>query len=325
MKIVFGVTTYGSVPRVDGLFKSFWNNIQDVSTAEHEITTVCVDDGTQDPQAVTQRMRTCKRFNFKYVLHSQNYGIPFSWNRIAEYIPDADLAVIFNDDIRFLAPGWLSRLIYFHTVNEDVGTVGLPLMNEPGFNDRDPRWEQTPGRVGCAVGCAFAVKPRDLFQIENPDGSRGFFEALISFHEELEAGFRLAQVGKLSYMVSYPPLYHQGGATFQSNPNLVWRKEHPLGPKDEFIAYVQKTPWFVEQYMPEYEKGNFDRMSYSRFLFTKKWGLLDEPRHQEIKGEMVDVIAEPQKPIHSRCVDIWPPREIKWLNRHGQEMTYLDA
>ena len=318
-KITVGVLTYGSLPRSDGFIKSFWQNLDPIL----DVKLVCCDDGTPDLQALKERRAFCQKSNCVLVEHEENKGISAGWNTLASYDSDADLVVIFNDDIRFTTPGWLARLVYFFEHNEQVGTVGLPLIHEEGYKDNDPRWWNPAGLVGAATGCDFAVRPGILFSIENPDGSKGYWNDLISFHEEIHLGFKLAEKQFYSWMLPWPPCSHQGGATFSTNEELVWRKPSNYLPMDIFLKYVRQTRWYVPQYEEKYATGVVDRMSFSRLMLAKYWGLLEEieagNRMQNIKGEQVDILNEPQKPIHDRLISPRPPCMIKWLDRDGTQ------
>ena len=92
---------------------------------------------------------------------------------------------------------------------------------------------------------------------------------------------------------------------------------------DIFLKYVRQTRWYVPQYEEKYATGIVDRMSYSRLMLAKYWGLLEEieagNRIQDIKGEQVDILNEPQKPIHDRLISSRPPHMIKWLDRDGTQ------
>ena len=137
-------------------------------------------------------------------------------------------------------------------------------------------------------------------------------------------GFKLAEKGLLSYMLPWPPVSYRGGMAFSTHDELIWRQQpSSYLPMDQFLRYVRQTAWYVPQYEEKYAQGIIDRMSYSRVMMTKYWGLLDEieagNRIQEIKGEQVDILNEPQKPIHHRVVDSWPKRMIKWLDRDGTQ------
>lgn len=321
MKIVIGVTTYGNQEREIGFLKSYHNNIEN---SEHQVQLVCVDDGTPNPARVRERETAVRRLHADFISNGANLGIPASWNKILNYAVEkkADLCLVFNDDIRMIARGWLTRMAYFFNRNENIGMVGFPLINERGFDDADPRWMGNPGLVGCSVGCAFAVRPEVALLVENPDGSRGFPEYYLSFHEELELGFNLHKLGYPSFMLAASPMYHAGGATFQANSELIWRKPLPDIPMEEFLNYSRACRWHIAQYEPTYAGGTVDRMGYSRFLFARKWGLLEQERYREIDGNMVDCYEEPQKPVHEMVVPKKLNRLIFFLDKLGQERSY---
>jgi len=318
-KIVVGVSTYGTLPRVDGFVKSFWQNLDPMAA---NISLVCCDDGTPNIQALRERRTFCQKSNCAFIEHGDNKGISAAWNTLASYDPEADLVLIFNDDIRFITPGWLTRIIHFFENNDQIGMVGLSLIHDDGYKDKEDRWWSPPGLVGAATGCDFAIRPNVLFSVENPDNSKGFWVDLVSFHEEIHLGFKLAEKGFLSYMLPFPPCYHQGGATFSMNDELVWRKPSEYLPMETFLKYVRQTKWYIPAYEEKYKTGVVDRMSYSRLMFSKYWGILDEVDQgnfiKEIKGEQVVILNEPQKPVHNRCVDVWPKRIIKWIDRDGK-------
>ena len=327
-KIVIGITTYGPIPRAERLIQSIFSNLE----PQHNPRIVCGDD-TPVTQ-IRERRKFCEKWNVTLLEGGQITGIPATWNKLARFDQEADLIIIFSDGIRVIMPGWINRLVYFFDNNENVGTVGLPLLHrsddgkEDGYKDNDQRWHNPVGLVGAAVGCAFAARPKDLLSIENPDGTRGFWEDLISFHEEIHMGFKLAEKGLLSYMLPWPPVSYRGGMAFSTHDELVWRQQiSNYLPMDQFLKYVRQTRWYVPSYEEKYANGIVDKMSYSRIMLAKYWGLLEEieagNRIQEIKGEQVDILNEPQKFVHPLVVDKWPSRQIKWLNRDGKEEEAL--
>jgi GT2 family glycosyltransferase len=317
-RITIGITTYGSLPRVNGCLKSLlYGNLSD----HHTPTIIVVDDGTQDMHALREREEFCRSNKVTLIKHGENRGIAAGWNTIARHDPNAELVVILNDDTRFTSPDWLPILVSFFDKNDKIGTVGLPLVQDMEYRDTDERWLAEPGIVGAAVGCSFAVRPDVLFQVENPDGINGFWEDTLSFHEEVHAGFRMAQLGYLSYMLPWPPLCHYGGSTFQSSPELTWRTPSSYVSMDEFLQYVRALPFYLSEYEEQYAQGQVDRMSYSRCMFAKYWGILDMERHQEIKGENVDIWAEPQKWVHHHVIDPMVADgepKVTWVNKDGK-------
>lgn len=321
LNIVIGISTYGPIPRAESLIKSIYSNLE----PSYVTKIVCCDDGTE-VKYIKERRQFCQLWNVTLLENMYNIGIPATWNRLAKFDSEADILIIFSDGVRAIMPGWITRLVHFLENNENVGTVGLPLLHRNddiggGFKDDDSRWLDNPGLVGSAVGCVFAVRPKVLFSIENPDGSVGYWEDLISFHEEIHMGFKLAERGLLSYMLPWPPMSYLGGMAFSAHNELVWRKPSSYLSMEEFLKYVRQTKWYVKDYEPKYSEGVVDRMAYSRLMFSKYWGVLDEVeagrRIQEIKGEQVDLLNEPQKFVHHLCVDPWPTRKIRWLDRAG--------
>lgn len=323
MKVVIGVTTYGTIPRVDQFMLSLRNNLD----PQFETKLVCVDDGTPSPECLRLRARAAQKLGFQFIEHGHNRGIPAAWNTIVQYAAgeNAQVVAIFNDDIRLMSPGWLTRLAVMFERNDNLGMVGLPLCNESSFNDADSEkmWGNKPGLVGAAVGCAFAGQPETFLKVENPDGSLGFWDELLSFHEETCLGMRLAQMGFPSYMLPWPPVYHQGGATFGTNPELVWRNAVSYLPPEEFLTYARASAWYVPQYEPYYAQGKFDRMMYSRAMFCKYWDILDMERKwtDPQNGEIVDIYDEPQRYVHRQYVDQLQGRTLHFLNKMGEIET----
>jgi len=326
MRIVIGCLTFGTIPRLEGFFRSLQ---QYKPTEKHEVILVAVDDGTPQPDAVRLRGDFCRRNGIDFIAHGQNLGISAGWNTILNYAVEknAEVATIFNDDIRFIMPGWLDWLAYFFEKNDPIASVGWPLLNDPEtFNPDDPRWDNPPGRVGAAVGCSYGIRPEVALSIVNPDNSRGFWTDLISFHEETHLGLRLSQDGFLSYMLPYCPVRHAGGSTFSANPHLIWRKPSSYLPLEVFLPLMRQSRFYYPQYEQMYSQGMVDRMGYARLCEAKYWGLIDQALagnvEQTIKGELVNILDEPSKPVHALHVDKWPARTIRYLDRNGVEREY---
>lgn len=322
MRVLIGVTTYGVLNREEGLLLSYWNNVGQEETKDVNVQLLVVDDGTPNQIKVREREGKVRRLGADFIANETNLGIPASWNVILNYGVDKkfDIAMILNDDIRFISPGVIERMVYFYKKNPDMGMVGFPLINPPetGFKENDPRWTQNPGVVGCAVGCSWFIDPNIALKVNNPDGSKGLWSDLRSFHEELTLGFELHRLGYLSIMLPYPPLFHQGGATFQTNNELIWRTPSPYLPMEEFLHWQRQSPLYIQQLEDYYAKNIPDRMAYARIMFAKRYGLLEQERFREFDGRIVDCIAEPQIPVHKALVKERFDRTIYWLDKSSQ-------
>lgn len=322
-KITIGITTYGPIPRAQQLVRTILATVDpDIS---YEIA--IADDSLGGKFDNMDRRSFCKRYGITLLEGNTITGIPASWNRLIAFAKrqESKIIIIFSDGIRLLVPGWLSRMVHFLENNEKIGMVGTPTVGEPTFDSSESRWDGTPARVGAAVGSSFALKTEVADLVHNPDGTIGFYGDLLSFHEEIDFGFSLAEQGYLSAMLPWPPSYYRGGMAFGTHEELTWRKSSSYLPIDIFIKYARMSKWYVPQYEESYQESNVDKMSYSRIMVCKKWGILEEieagRRYQNIKGEMVDILSDPPKFYHPKVVDIWPPRTVRWLDRHGVERT----
>mgnify|MGYP001605284555 CR=1 FL=1 len=141
MKIIIGVATYGTFLRINRFIRSYWANTE--KSDKHELIHVCCDDGTSDLSAVREREKFCKLWNFNFVCNEKRSGIVPTWNRLANFIPDAELIILAPDDCLFLGPGWLSRIIYFSQENT-ASAFCLSFVENNRLNDGDSRWQQPP-------------------------------------------------------------------------------------------------------------------------------------------------------------------------------------
>mgnify|MGYP001577039922 FL=1 len=326
MKVLIGITTFGPIPRAERLVQSI------LRTKDAPCEIAIADDSLGGGYNVSERRDFCREKDVHLLENNTISGIPASWNRLMDFgkKQGAEIIVIVSDGVRFLESGWLSRLIYFLENNERVGTVGLPHVSDPSlYHPEEDRYTASPGRVGAAVGCQFAARIDTLMQIENPDGSRGYWTSLLGFHEEISMGLLLCEKGYLSYMISWPGSWYRGGMAFGQHPELIWRGVDPYLPHEEFVYWAQQSRLFVPQYMEYYNNGSYDKMTYSRIMFCKRFGILDEckagRRVQEIKGEIVDILDDPPKLVHPKVCDIWEPRKVYWLDKDGKERSSMDA
>ena len=289
VKIAIGAPTYNSSNRIRDLLVSIKLY---TDYPENEYKLIIVDDGTPNKETVQALRNVCNEFNVSLCEHTQNCGIPTSWNTLSRYY-DAEYVVLFNDDIQICDPNWLKCMIYFLENNKNVGTVGYPLyhMNpQTGKKRADippPNMDTIPGVVGAPVGCAFAFK-RSVF-----DEIGGFWEDLVSFYEETDFGFECNKRGYRCYMLPYPPVEHWSSQTFGQNMELSIRK-----PNEDILPMHKYRKIMLKEYDEkriEPVPGYVYRMDYSRVMFALKW-------------ECEDLIGQPQIEVHRRVVDVLPKR-----------------
>ncbi len=312
--IGIGVSTYNDFANVNKLI----NSIKMSTLGSYRL--VVVDDGTRDENTVKALKRVCEGHGVEFSRNSENRGIPYTWNRLTELCAPnpEDIVVLFNNDILVTDKNWLHCIEYFLTENDKIGTVGFPLIFPQDYERtmRERTWGDKPGHVGAAVGCCFGFIKKAWEQVKNPDGSTGFWEDLVSFHEETQFGFRLSELGYYNYMLPWPPMIHYGGMTFDKNRELWerpvdWHKWDRLN-KQEYVDAIKKSKVYPEEWKKDKIVWNkdgiefVDRMAFSRYMFAKYWGVLD-------------TYDEPQVEVHKRIVTPMPRRRIKWLDMELKE------
>ena len=174
-KIIIGALTYGNLPRVNGWVKSLYGNMEDVN---RDITIVVCDDGTPDVAIVREREQFCKEWGVQFVHCEKQEGIIPPWKKIAAIIPDADLVILCSDTLRFITPGWLTRVIFAYENNPDLTCVSFPIISGNGYDDANPCWYNPPRRMTLLNQVFFVAKPKGISAFPmGPDAS--FFSCIL--------------------------------------------------------------------------------------------------------------------------------------------------
>lgn len=311
--IGIGISTYNDFGNTNFLINSIKRY-----TPGNNYTIVVVDDGTRDERIVKALKYVCDSHKVLFSRNTENRGIPYTWNRLTELcaVEPEDIAILFNNDILVTNKNWLRYIEYFLTQNDKIGTVGFPLIypQDEKRTEQERNWGDNPGHVGAAVGCCFGFKKKVWQQVNNPDGSTGFWEDLISFHEETHFGFKLSELGYYNFQLPFPPMVHYGGQTFHKNRELLERHvDWSKWDKQEYIETVMKSKVYPEEWKKDKivwknEKGQdvVDRMAFSRYMFAKHWNALES-------------YDAPQVPVHERVVTPMPKRKVKWLDQEFKE------
>ncbi len=307
MSIGIGISTYNDYTATGNLLES----IRKLTQGEYKLAVV--DDGTMNDEVIDRLGSICSSNNAELRRNTQNRGIPYTWNRIVEAL-STDIVVIFNNDIVVTNPNWLKHIEYFITNNNNIGGVGFPLIQMGQANYDERVWGDRPGHVGAAVGCSFGFRKEVWEKVKNPDGSIGFWEDLISFHEETHFGFKLADMGYYSYMMNWPPMIHAGGQTFHKNQELIERQvDWSRWNKDEYIQTVRGSTVYPQSWKSDHiiwinSKGVevVDRMAFSRYMFAKEWNVLG-------------AYDAPQVAVHRKVIDKMSQRKVKWLDKDLKE------
>jgi len=241
-RVLIGVPTYNSKGRLAKVFDSI---ISVTPLAQLErCKLVGLDDGSPSETARQEAEFACVDYGAEFIQHETNMGIPRSWNDLASFC-EADIVVLFNDDIEVVDKNWLTAMEFFLEKNEVAGSVGWPTVN------KDPRTGEvyfkdtigSPGACGAPVGCCFAFRQKDY------EAVGGFWNELISFYEEIDFGFKMYEIGKRNYMLPWPAMIHWHSQTFAKNPELA---------------------------VVEIDGVRQSRMDRARRMFAEKWGCQDK-------------------------------------------------
>ena len=314
MKVSIGIPTYSDYLRINNLLTS----IILLTPKDIDYKIVCLDDGTQDKEKLKGLREVCKSFNVPLIEHTENKGIPTSWNDLTKYYDDAEIQVLFNDDIVINDSNWLKALVYFFDNNINVGSVGWNVVQiDPKTGTLNklytpPNLDVPPGRVGSPVGCSFGFLRDHWKQIKYPDNSIGFPELIRSFYEETWMNFEQWRHGWASYHIPYPTQEHWGSQTFANNIELATTNFNSYLTKEEYINILRQHPekmsLSIKQHEKVAEKGLAYRMDYSRCIFARFWKAKD---YWEI----------PQVEVHNEKLKIndFAKRKIKYLDKDMKE------
>lgn len=322
LKMGVGIATYNEYRRFDNLISTIERHTETHERGK-DYDLVVVDDGSYKKDVLESTRKICKDRNVPLIEHGKNRGIPAAWNSLTKFY-DCDIMVIFNDDMEVCDPNWLKYMEFFFDNNEHVGVAGWPLIQHnmqtgvedpPSIAEGRKRWGDKPGVVGAPVGCCFAFRKKTWAQIKNLDGSIGFWEDLISFHEESSFGFEHCRMGYTNYMLPYPPMRVMGGGqTFATNPQISLRKPGEYLSLDEYKGIMlQQFPMDGGGTRCPIANafGEVQRMDYGRCLFAKYWGC---------KDYWFDSMIE----VHRKHVDPLPARKVKWLNEKLEVCEAID-
>ena len=326
VRVGVAITTYNDIEMTTRLLESIIANTE----FDEDYALLVFDDGTPNEAVVSALETLCMLHGVDFARHERNKGIPAAWNSCVRTLRErhgCEFVVLLNNDL-IVPPeskNWLRCLVYF-LENNECWSVGLPLIQADAEGrplPYDPSsWGDKPTIVGAAVGCSFGVKFSVWQKLKQPDGSVGFFESLRSFHEEVDAGFEAARLGYYSFMLPGPPLIHLGGRTFARNPELLWM-EIPDSKKvgveinlDEYVECIKRSKLYPGEVkkviLGKIGEGVVDRMSFTRYVFAKKWGV------------PLEDYDDPAIVVHNRLVK-GAKQRVKWLDPHTLEAKEDEA
>jgi GT2 family glycosyltransferase len=179
--------------------------------------------------------------NFKWInliINQENLGCSKSYNAgmkeaLKDYNPD--YIVLLNDDLEFVDPEWLNKIISYGEKNEKVGILGCRMV----YPDRSMQWIAKKGKIYSfmkpghfeksedilkaqkvkeIIGSCYIIKRRVIEEI-------GFWDEKFSpyYGEESDYSFRAARKGFSFLYVGETEIIHHGASSTKNLFNeKVW-------------------------------------------------------------------------------------------------------
>lgn len=215
-KISIGIPTLNGPDRLERCLRSIK---QRTNLAKYDAEVVVSDDSSYSAKLVENK-NICHIYRVPLLMSDQRIGVAQQWNRLVRHT-DAPIQILLNDDVEVVAH-WLDALVYSLEENPHAGMVGLKAFQgvtslnftpPPVPSYMEATMERGRGLLA-SQGFCFGFK-KDKWEAVG-----GFDEKFFAFYEEIDFGINLFRHGWPSYMLSYPIILHQGGATTSDVGNL---------------------------------------------------------------------------------------------------------
>lgn len=240
-RILVGIPTLNGAER---LWRCLYSIGETVDFHRHDVRVLVADDGSTDEDlkqnfATVHRAATCCIPGVEMLYGHGRTGIAKAWNRLVRHDPARDIVILLNDDVE-VAPDWLDAMVYTLVENPTLGMVGFntycgvtkaQVAKERGeplrIDYSEARVMDGGGALLSSHGPAFGFRRAAYDEVD------GFDERYYVFYEEMDFGVALCKRGYRHAMLSYPVLYHMGGAT-NSDPKNLDAVKHMAESKAKF-------------------------------------------------------------------------------------------
>lgn len=187
---------------------------------EERITVLVVDDFST-PENLKLNKDVCSKFGVDLLMHEQRRGVAQGWNHLTRHTK-AEWIILMNDDVE-VVPDWYEALMFSLKRNPYAGMIGLPAYQ--GVNSLNfippPRKSYNEAKMQRGHGMFSTTGFLFGFERKKYDEIGGFDNDFFLFYEELDFSVRLLKKGYLPYMLSYPIVIHQGGASTSDTRNVA--------------------------------------------------------------------------------------------------------
>lgn len=219
-EISIGIPTLNGPERLDRCLRA----IRKYTPLEKYNAEVVVSDDFSLARHLTENKVICHAYGIPMLMAETRVGVSEQWNRLVRHT-NAPVQVLMNDDVE-VVPHWLEALAYSVRENPHAGMVGLKAYTgvttinftpPPLVSYAEAVMERGSGLIS-SCGYLFG------FMRDKWEAVGGFDTRYRAFYEELQFGYDLWKNHWPSYMLSYPIVLHQGGATTSDSSNINAQK-----------------------------------------------------------------------------------------------------
>lgn len=181
--------------------------------------TLVVDD-CSTPKNLELNKHVVHDFGVEMITHQERFGVARGWNDLTRHT-QAPWVILMNDDVE-VVPDWYEALVFSLKNNPHAGMIGLSAYQGVNSSNFTPPAAKSYNEARMRRGHKMFSATGFLFGFEKKkfDHIGGFDDGYFLFYEELDFGVRLQMEGWLSYMLSYPVVIHQGGASTSDVQNV---------------------------------------------------------------------------------------------------------
>ena len=186
---------------------------------------VLVSDDFSYRENLEENRKVCQNFGAELACPAQvRIGVAQQWNCLTRHTK-APIVILLNDDVE-VVPDWLEALVFSICRNPAAGMVGLKAYQGVTSENFTPPPVQSYNEAVMERGVGMISATGFLFGFERRkwDEVGGFDPHFFAFYEEIDFGIRLHEMNWPSFMLSYPIVIHQGGATTSDIRNLDSQK-----------------------------------------------------------------------------------------------------
>ena len=214
-EVLIGIPTLNGPDRLRRCLKSIR-----INTPRAEPFKVLVVDDCSTPDNVQRNKDVIHEFGVEMITHQERFGVARGWNDLTRHTK-APYVILMNDDVE-VVPDWYEALVFSLKHNLHAGMIGLTSyqgVNSSNFTP-PPIKSYNEARMQRGVGMISSTGFLFGFERKKFEEIKGFDDGFFLFYEEVDFGVRLLLKGWPSYMLSYPVVIHQGGASTSDTRNV---------------------------------------------------------------------------------------------------------